>query len=127
MENSLYIPEPVALARPRDAHRFEAFSPKLARRVMFHRRPLLDQRLLLATNPEVIAFCERPGYGVMRAPSTIGLPPVDGGETCSVASLQEAKTCAAARRLPLAGCDCSTPEASTAARTERHRLHVDTA
>lgn len=62
MENSLYIPEPVALARPRGGHRLEAFSPKLARRVMFYRRPLLDQWLLLETNPKVIAFCERPGY-----------------------------------------------------------------
>jgi hypothetical protein len=62
MENSLYIPEPVALARPRGAHRFEAFSPKLARRVMFYRRPLLGQWLLLETNPKAIAFCERPGY-----------------------------------------------------------------
>jgi hypothetical protein len=62
MENSLYIPEPVALARPRGGHRLEAFSPKLARRVMFYPRPLLDLWLLLETNPKVIAFFERPGY-----------------------------------------------------------------
>jgi hypothetical protein len=35
MDDSLHIAEPIALARPRGAHRFEAFSPKLARRVMF--------------------------------------------------------------------------------------------
>jgi hypothetical protein len=62
MEDSLHITEPVALARPRGAHRFEAFSPKLARRVMFYRRPLLEQWLLLEANPTVITFCERPGY-----------------------------------------------------------------
>jgi len=54
--------EPVALARPRGGHRLEAFSPKLARRVMFYRRVLLDQRLFLETDLKVIGFCERPGY-----------------------------------------------------------------
>lgn len=62
MENSLLIAEPVALARPRGAHRFEAFSPKLARRVTFYRRPLLEQWLLLEADSTVITFCERPGY-----------------------------------------------------------------
>lgn len=51
MENSPHITEPIALARPRGAHRFEAFSPKLARRVMFYRRPLLE------ANPKVLTFC----------------------------------------------------------------------
>lgn len=62
MEDSLHTAEPIALARPRGAHRFETFSPKLARRVMFYRRPLLEQWLLLEANPRVITFCERPGY-----------------------------------------------------------------
>ncbi|WP_080403989.1 hypothetical protein [Burkholderia ubonensis] len=62
MENSPHIAEPIALARPRGAHRFEAFSPKLARRVMFYRRPLLEQWLLLEANPKVLTFCECPGY-----------------------------------------------------------------
>ncbi|WP_225031166.1 hypothetical protein [Paraburkholderia sp. XV] len=62
MEDSLRIAEPVALARPRGAHRFEAFSPKLGRRVTFYRRPLLEQWLLLEASPRVITFRERPGY-----------------------------------------------------------------
>ncbi|MGF6778654.1 hypothetical protein [Paraburkholderia sp. GAS334] len=62
MENFLHIAEPVALARPRGAHRFEAFSPKLARRLTFYRRALLEQWLLLEADPAVITFCERPGY-----------------------------------------------------------------
>jgi hypothetical protein len=62
MTNILHISEPVAISRPRGAHRFEAFSPKLARRVTFHRRALLEQWLLLEANPKVISFCERPGY-----------------------------------------------------------------
>ncbi len=62
MENPLYIAEPVALARPRGAHRFEAFSPKLARRMTFYRRAVVELWVLLEADPSVIAFCERPGY-----------------------------------------------------------------
>ncbi|MBB5420604.1 hypothetical protein [Paraburkholderia atlantica] len=62
MVDTLHVAEPIALARPRGAHRFEAFSPKLARRVMFYRRASLEQWLLLEANPKVITFCERPGY-----------------------------------------------------------------
>jgi hypothetical protein len=62
MENFQHIAEPVALARPRGAHRFEAFSPKLARRLTFYRCALLEQWFLLEADPAVITFCERPGY-----------------------------------------------------------------
>lgn len=47
----------------------EAFSPKLARRVMFYRRPLLEHWLLLVANPKVLTFCERPGYAPTRCPA----------------------------------------------------------
>jgi hypothetical protein len=43
MEKSPHIAEPVAIARPRGAHRFEAFSAKLARRMTFYRRASLEQ------------------------------------------------------------------------------------
>ncbi|MFM0558156.1 hypothetical protein P0D69_45790 [Paraburkholderia sediminicola] len=62
MENSLHIAEPVALARPRGAHRFEGFSPKLARQLTFYRRDLLEQWILFEADPAAIVFCERPGY-----------------------------------------------------------------
>jgi hypothetical protein len=62
MESSLHIAEPVALARPRGAHRFEGFSPKLARRLTFYRRDLLEQWILFEADPAAIVFCERPGY-----------------------------------------------------------------
>jgi hypothetical protein len=62
MENSLHIREPVALVRPSGAHRFEAFSPKLARRLTLYRRALLEQWFLLEADPAVTTFCERPGY-----------------------------------------------------------------
>jgi hypothetical protein len=78
MENSLHIAEPAPLARPRGAHRLEAFSPKLARRVMFYRCSLLQQWLLLEAAPNVISFCERPGYvlidGHGRLANFLGLP-----------------------------------------------------
>jgi hypothetical protein len=54
-------PQPLALARPRSAHRFEAFSLKLARRVTLYRHVALQQWVLLQANPTVEAFCERPG------------------------------------------------------------------
>jgi hypothetical protein len=44
------------------ARRFEAFSPKLARRLTLYRRPALEQWILLEANPTVVTFCERPGY-----------------------------------------------------------------
>ncbi|MBY4867667.1 hypothetical protein K6W76_14270 [Burkholderia anthina] len=62
MENALHIAEPVALARPRGAHRLEAFSPKLARRMTFYRRAVVEHWVLLEADPSVIVFCERPDY-----------------------------------------------------------------
>ncbi|WP_434033107.1 hypothetical protein [Cupriavidus sp. a3] len=62
MEDSLSIAGPITFARPRGAHRFEAFSPKLARRVMFYQRSAVEQWLLLEADPAVVTFCERPGY-----------------------------------------------------------------
>ena len=62
MEISPQFTEPVAFARPAGAHRLEAFSPKLGRRLTFYRRALLDLWLLLEADPLVTAFCERPGY-----------------------------------------------------------------
>ncbi|KVD94732.1 hypothetical protein WS63_03625 [Burkholderia stagnalis] len=60
MEDSAYL-APVAIVRPLGAHRFEAFSPKLARRVTFFRRPALEQWLVIEADPTARTFCERPG------------------------------------------------------------------
>lgn len=54
--------KPVARERPRGAHRFDAFSPKLHRRLTFYRRSPLEMWILLETDPAVADFCERPGY-----------------------------------------------------------------
>jgi hypothetical protein len=62
MGNSLPILQPLTLARPRGAHRFEAFSLKLARRVTLYRHAALQQWVLLEASPSVEAFCERPGF-----------------------------------------------------------------
>jgi len=43
MDDLLQTPQPVALDRPRGAHRLEAFSPKLNRRLTFYRRCAFDQ------------------------------------------------------------------------------------
>ena len=56
MENFPQFTEPVALARPPGAHRLEAFSPKLGRRLTFYRRALLDLWLLFEADPSVIAL-----------------------------------------------------------------------
>ncbi|WP_313066135.1 hypothetical protein [Paraburkholderia sp. LEh10] len=62
MEHSLHIWQPVALARPRGAHRLEAFSLKLDRRLTFYRRAALEQWVLLEADPRTNHFCERPGF-----------------------------------------------------------------
>jgi hypothetical protein len=62
MENSLHITKPIAVARPRGAHRFEVFSPKLKRRLTFYRRCVLDQWVLIEADPTITTFCERPGF-----------------------------------------------------------------
>lgn len=62
MENILQVPQPVALARPRGAHRLECFSPKANRRITLYRPAALEQWILLEANPAVTTFCERPGY-----------------------------------------------------------------
>ncbi|MDF3887757.1 hypothetical protein [Cupriavidus basilensis] len=62
MEDSLHIAEPVAFVRPRGAHRFEAFSPKLKRRLTFYRRCAFDQWVLIESDPVIGHFCERPGF-----------------------------------------------------------------
>lgn len=62
MDDSLHIVEPVALVRPRGAHRFEAFSPKLKRRLTFYRRCAFDQWVLIESDPAIGRFCERPGF-----------------------------------------------------------------
>ncbi|CAM2198394.1 conserved protein of unknown function (plasmid) [Paraburkholderia kururiensis] len=62
MENSVRIAGPLPPVRPRNAHRFEVFSPKLGRRLTFFRRAALDQWVLLEADPCVKRFCERPGY-----------------------------------------------------------------
>lgn len=62
MENPSHIPNPIAVARSRGAHRFEVFSPKLARRLTFHERGALDQWVLIESDPSIRTFCERPGF-----------------------------------------------------------------
>jgi hypothetical protein len=65
MGNSLPILQPLVLARPRGAHRFEAFSLKLARRVTLYRHVALQQWVLFEASPTVEVFCESPGFVII--------------------------------------------------------------
>ncbi|WP_336602885.1 hypothetical protein [Paraburkholderia bengalensis] len=65
MANSLQNLRPLALARPRGAHRFEAFSLELARRVTLYRHVALQQWVLLEASSTVQAFCERTGFAII--------------------------------------------------------------
>ena len=61
MNDSLCSVEPIAFARPRGAHRFDAFSLKLQRRLTLYRRSALEAWLMIESDPVVHSFCERPG------------------------------------------------------------------
>jgi hypothetical protein len=61
MDDSVRRVEPLALVRPRGAHRFDVFSPKLKRRLTLYRRCALEAWLMIESDPSVRTFCERPG------------------------------------------------------------------
>jgi hypothetical protein len=54
--------KPVAITRPRGAHRLEAFSLKLNRRLTVCRRCTFDQWIMIEVDAAAGSFCERPGY-----------------------------------------------------------------
>jgi hypothetical protein len=62
MEDFSHPAKPVALTRPRGAHRLEAFSPKLNRRLTLYRRCTFDQWIIIEVDAAARSFCERPGY-----------------------------------------------------------------
>ena len=62
MEDFLHPAKPVALTRPRGAHRLEAFSLKLNRRLTLYRRCTFDQWIMIEVDAAARSFCERPGY-----------------------------------------------------------------
>ncbi|WP_341318387.1 hypothetical protein WN982_25370 [Paraburkholderia sp. IMGN_8] len=53
--------DPIQLSRPRGAHRYDAFSPKLNRRLTFYGRSAFEAWLMIESDPGVRTFCERPG------------------------------------------------------------------
>ncbi|MGF6293293.1 hypothetical protein QFZ98_005154 [Paraburkholderia youngii] len=65
------VTRPIALGRPRGAHRFEAFSPRLARRVMFYRRALARTIVTVRAKSKVITFCERPVYVLINGDRSV--------------------------------------------------------
>jgi hypothetical protein len=62
MEDFSHPAKPVAITRPRGAHRLEAFSLKLNRRLTLCRRCTFDQWIMIEVDAAARSFCERPGY-----------------------------------------------------------------
>ena len=62
MEDFPHPAKPVAFTRPRGAHRLEAFSLKLNRRLTLYRRCTFDQWIMIEVDAAARSFCERPGY-----------------------------------------------------------------
>jgi hypothetical protein len=54
--------EPLTLPRPRGAHRYDVFSPKLGRRLTLYRLNAFESWLMLEADPAEKTFCERPGF-----------------------------------------------------------------
>ncbi|MGF6971007.1 hypothetical protein OKW43_008102 [Paraburkholderia sp. WC7.3g] len=54
--------EPLALPRPRGAHRYDVFSPKLGRRLTLYGRSAFEAWLMLEADPATRTFCESPGF-----------------------------------------------------------------
>lgn len=59
--------EPLTLPRPRGAHRYDVFSPKLGRRLTLYRRSAFEAWLMLEADPAAKTFCERPGFMAVGA------------------------------------------------------------
>jgi len=62
MQTSARFSKPIDAARPRGAHRLEAFSPKLDRRLSLFSRASFELWLGLEADPAVQTLCERPGF-----------------------------------------------------------------
>jgi len=62
MVNEMRSFEPLTLPRPRGAHRYDVFSPKLGRRLTLYRRSAFEAWLMLEADPRTKTFCERPGF-----------------------------------------------------------------
>jgi hypothetical protein len=54
--------EPLTLPRPRGAHRYDVFSPKLGRRLTLYSRSAFEAWMMLEADPVAMTFCERPGF-----------------------------------------------------------------
>jgi hypothetical protein len=62
MVDSLRFNRALEVSRPRGAHRIEAFSPKLGRRLTLFSHAAFRLWLCIESDPSIQAFCERPGF-----------------------------------------------------------------
>jgi len=60
MDESARFSTPLSPPRPRGSRLIEAFSPKLGRRLRCLGRHAFDQWIRLESDPNTLAFCERP-------------------------------------------------------------------
>ena len=67
--------QPIAVRRSRGLHYYQAWSPKLRRRIALYSRSSLAVWLLLEASPDIDTFCERPGF----IPHRFGAELPDGG------------------------------------------------
>ncbi|CAE6881523.1 MULTISPECIES: hypothetical protein [Paraburkholderia] len=54
--------EPLTLPRPRGAHRYDVFSPKVGRRLTPYRRGAFEAWLMLEADPSAKSLLERPCF-----------------------------------------------------------------
>ncbi|GAB7549026.1 hypothetical protein [Cupriavidus sp. 8B] len=78
MEDSLRIAEPVAIVRPRGAHRLEAFSPKLKRRLFTMANALSGTAMMRLLRPDLDPYKSIPPQqglvDTVRLNEALGLP-----------------------------------------------------
>ena len=65
-ESLASLPRPLDVRRLRWLHHYQAWSPKLKRRISLYSRPSVSVWALIEASPDIISFCERPGHVLIK-------------------------------------------------------------